>query len=37
VLCRPGEREEVAPVQFNYRDAGELAAAGFDWILSFQA
>jgi predicted dithiol-disulfide oxidoreductase (DUF899 family) len=25
--------ESVAAVQFNYRDAGELAAAGFDWIL----
>jgi predicted dithiol-disulfide oxidoreductase (DUF899 family) len=25
--------ESIAPVQFNYRDPGELAAAGFDWIL----
>jgi predicted dithiol-disulfide oxidoreductase (DUF899 family) len=24
----------VAPVMFNYRDADELAAAGFDWVLA---
>jgi predicted dithiol-disulfide oxidoreductase (DUF899 family) len=24
----------VAPVMFNYRDAEELAAAGFDWVLA---